>query len=289
QSAPASLVAVPRVDVGLPRGLDLDLHALDVVATREESLRVALTWNGVQSANSTVVATRGAVLGLRVGRPPFLGLPEWTVDPDFGGGGYWMAPSRAGRGEPLSTTVHRLLLDRAGHLVAAGSATSGTARSLYVAWLDDSGTAAQEAFPCQGVVTPPIDPVIDANNRVIVGGSNGIVDNNRSADPTETMIVRLARHRGPDAPFGTKGVATPRLHGGTHLGAVMLNADGTLLATSFVRWGLNGSAIGNHLCVTRLTSNGAVDPTFGSSGMARHNGLGNAEFEGAFSFSSSPF
>ena len=96
-------------------------------------------------------------------------------------------------------------------------------------------------------------------------------------DPAEAIVVCLSASDGqPDAGFGTGGLARYRLTGGTYARDVEVASTGELLVACALRWAWNGSVVTSHACLTRLTAAGSLDGSFGSAGVFRHDGLGDA-------------
>jgi uncharacterized delta-60 repeat protein len=120
-------------------------------------------------------------------------------------------------------------------------------------------------FGRNGVVNYPLEPsgtligvydgLIDANRNILVGGYAG----------SNIFVMRLLPDGAVDTSFGSNGVFTSpgSLSGSAEGQALAIQPDGKVLAVG-AQWGRKGSS-GSSL-ILRLTSTGALDPTFGSGG-----------------------
>ncbi|MEA2192646.1 MAG: hypothetical protein QOI73_2767 [Solirubrobacteraceae bacterium] len=159
------------------------------------------------------------------------------------------------------------LPDRGVLLFGSGSATAG---SGYVAKLGASG-ALDPAFGTRGVRSLPALPfsllqiLRQTDGRLLlVGAKNG------GFNPGPLQVARLNADATLDHTYGSDGIATTAV--GEGCGActsAALQADGSLVLTGTTGEVKPPPAAPNlHWSLTRLTPSGAVDPGFGSGGVA---------------------
>jgi uncharacterized delta-60 repeat protein len=118
------------------------------------------------------------------------------------------------------------------------------------------GTNGVSSYQLQTSGIGVYDGLIDANRNILVGGYAG----------SNLFVMRLQPDGGVDTSFGTNGVfmSLGSLSGSADGQALAIQPDGKILAVG-AQWGRKGST-GSSLML-RLTSNGALDSTFGSGGM----------------------
>jgi uncharacterized delta-60 repeat protein len=136
-----------------------------------------------------------------------------------------------------STTVMRLNLD-------------GTVDSTF----GNNGISSYQLEP-SGTLIGVFDGMIDANRNILIGGYAG----------SDLFVMRLLPDGAVDTSFGSNGVfmSAGSLSGSAYGQALAIQPDGKIIAVGAQvgRKGSSGSSL-----ILRLTSSGAVDPTFGSGG-----------------------
>ncbi|MBV9545146.1 MAG: hypothetical protein JOY61_12315 [Chloroflexi bacterium] len=174
-------------------------------------------------------------------------MPDGSLDTSFGDGGTiiteFTTPSGPARGNAI-------IVQPDGMIFAAGSA-GGHAGSLALVRYTTSGTAAPTATQlqasAQGYALAP-----QPDGRVLVAGAVG------SADSQSFCLTRYLADGNLDASFGNAGTATTSFDGGgSGAHGVLVQPDGKVVLVG------SGSA---GFAAARYTTNGSLDPTFGSGG-----------------------
>ena len=113
------------------------------------------------------------------------------------------------------------------------------------------------------------------NEDLIIQPDGKIVIGTRAQDPVlgpEFAVVRLLTNGTLDATFGTGGVATTPYPGPVESGfgytpSIALQSDGKIVATNGMAF-LQSGAVSRIFSAARFNSNGTVDTTFGTRGVA---------------------
>jgi uncharacterized delta-60 repeat protein len=206
--------------------------------------------SGVVSFDGGVVATGGAALpdGDHVA---FARVPPGALD---------VAP--IGAGKERGTAI---VLTRSGQLVATGIRDPGGAiesRSGLVKRAARDG-GADESFGTKGTVAVP-EAVLNAvaeepGGSFVVGG--GWFQTSTTFKTPPTMLVRLLASGGLDPSFGNAGRAV--VDAGLEATGVAIQSDAKIAAAGSVKTGFTLA----QAAVLRFTSSGALDPTFGGTGI----------------------
>ena len=189
-----------------------------------------------------------------------------NVDLAFGAGG--SAPVTV---QPSTEFVYSALaLDRRRILVAYGLSSSISTTFSVLRFSEDG--VADAGFGTGGVVTIPVEfpnPILDVHAQsdrkvLVVGGTQ----NPAAAPPNQQVTVyRLTEAGALDATFGSGGVVYTAIPGGINLDrgtGVLQQPDGKIVvAGRSRRSGTNVDAV-----VVRYLPNGALDPAFGTGGIA---------------------
>ncbi|HWE97712.1 MAG TPA: DNRLRE domain-containing protein [Tepidisphaeraceae bacterium] len=207
----------------------------------------------IQGANHVVVA--GAHDGdFALARYDFSG----NLDPTFGGGGVTFTDFGS-----ASDTAYGVALAPDGAIVAVGTSNNRFAFARYNAngILDASfGQGGRQLFDT-GAATQMLGAVTVQNDgRVVAAGASG----------SSVDVVRLTANGQPDSTFNTDGVVVvPGLvasQGGGVQGyteSVGLQSDGKIL--------VGKTTAAGHFGIARLTTDGKLDASFGSAGIAVAN------------------
>lgn len=187
-----------------------------------------------------------------------------SPDPTFDGDGmarYTFAP---GFDEEQAVAVQG-----DGKAVVAGTASGGGITAISVTRHAASG-ALDPTFGDGGIVTVPFgaasrcgDVRIQPDGKIVVAGTMTTTLGNQ-----DFLVVRLNPDGSPDAGFGTGGmVSTPIGPGYDVATGLGIQADGKIVVGGYAY--ISGTFIPNDdFAAARYTSTGALDPTFGTGGVA---------------------
>jgi uncharacterized delta-60 repeat protein len=199
-------------------------------------------------------------------------LPDGTVDPSFGSGGWIAAPEG---------TWHDLVVRPDGRIVLAGA----RGEDLAVAGLTADGEL-DRSFGEDGFVTTHVEPdreldkdeevkegleriAFDPAGRIVVVGDVEICQQPPESYCSQygSALARYTPAGDRDAGFGGDGLIffNPRVdrtgeYGYGDLSALALQPDGKILA---------GGNIGSSILVARFTTDGALDTSFSGNGVLR--------------------
>lgn len=181
-------------------------------------------------------------------------LPDGSLDPDFGSGGTLVASS------PDPHTAYAVAIQSDGRIVVGGQRSTGFSDDAVLARFESNG-AVDGGFGSGGETA--VGPgkiralLIRPGGQIVAAGS-------RHALVDDFLVVQLDSSGAPDAGFGSAGVvvldaALPAGATDTAL-ALARRADEKLL--------VGGYAYGRGFTIVRLGSDGALDATFGTGGIA---------------------
>jgi uncharacterized delta-60 repeat protein len=105
--------------------------------------------------------------------------------------------------------------------------------------------------------------VRQSNGAIVLAGEGASTSN-----PDKYLLARLTTRGALDASFGQGGVVAIGMGGRAMGDAVALQPDGKIVVTGAAD--NNGSVV----ATARVTSSGALDPTFGSGGISKFSGAG---------------
>jgi uncharacterized delta-60 repeat protein len=199
-----------------------------------------------------------------------------VLDTTLAGTGFYGATSTVGAG--AYDYGAGITVDAAGNILVAGFSTVSASNIDLCVWrhsatgvLDTAGFAAPNGFFSEHGASNPTANPFDTANRVVIDGTGRIVLSATSftGATTQGLVVRLTGAGAIDTTFNTTGL---RLISGVAgvVGATAFDGTSGLAIDSAGRIVVGGStvdAVGHyHAYVTRLTSAGAIDTTFGTSG-----------------------
>jgi uncharacterized delta-60 repeat protein len=198
---------------------------------------------------------------------------DGSPDQSFGNGGQKLI--QLGVGANASSGANDMKLQPDGRIVVAGFATDTDATQPdagFVARFDANGQALDSSFGTGGrylgrfgttghqVAVNALSLQLDGK-PVVVGHA---YDDTQSLPHSEAMVARLnVDGAGPDSGFGASGAFLRTFEGAAgdaSLGDVVVQPDGKLVAVG------DGEAQGFTVLVLRLTSGGALDPSFSGDG-----------------------
>lgn len=210
----------------------------------------------LQSDGKIVVAgstTSGASSAICLARYDAAG----NLDASFGNGGIVIKPIG------VQAAANAIVLQPDGKLIIAGSADANLVLARYT-----TDGALDATFGVAGVVVTSIGSGAVAN-AVVLQSDGKVVAAGYALDPAapdhpEMMAVARYHANGAlDSSFGSAGIVASRLGYRDVLNAVQQRADGTLLIAGKT---VASSTATSDFVVARLTSAGALDPSFGSGG-----------------------
>ena len=225
----------------------------------------------LQKNGSIVVAGSVVSNGFLVSRF----TPQGARDASFGSGG--SVVTAVG---PNFDTAQSVVIQSDGKIVAVGyshrSSTIFTNADLAVVRYNSDGTL-DGTFGNGGKVTTAISntssqdtaagndeafgAVLQLDGKLVVVGETSI-----SSDSTKIVVVRYNGNGTLDTSFGTGGKVLTQVRQYTGASSVALQPDGKILVAGYTTV-VNASLVG--AVVVRYTSNGTLDSTFGTNGIAK--------------------
>jgi uncharacterized delta-60 repeat protein len=198
---------------------------------------------------------------------------DGSPDPSFGTGGTRMI--QLGVGTNASSGAIDMKLQPDGKIVVAGSATDTNAVQQdagFVARFDANGQALDSSFGTGGKYLGRFGATghgIAVNALALQPDGKPVVvghayDNTQTFPSSEALVARLnVNGAGPDTGFGTNGEFSRTFEGtagDARLGDVVVQPDGKIVAVG------SGEGQGFTVLVLRLTTGGALDPSFSGDG-----------------------
>ncbi len=203
-------------------------------------------------------------------------LGAGDLDPAFGVGGLVAAPTGMVMGN-LMSSAEAVVFQSDGKIVVAGVAShAGEVSTVVVRYLDD-GTI-DPTFGTAGIVNTPNlrvgDPFVNGPNsaavqsddKIVVAGTGGALG-------TESVgLVRYLPDGGLDPTFGSGGMVSTAISPTQPLrgAGVVVQPDGKLVVAGTAEDSSNGpfDTVDVGFAVLRYLSDGTLDATFGSGGIA---------------------
>lgn len=289
-------IVVAGSSMGAAGGGGADTKAAVWRFTSAGAIDVAFGTNGVWLKNGSFVAAtfeaaaaiaidaqdRPIVTGQSNNNSPYY-MATWrlttagALDTTLGGGtGFYGATSTVGAGD--YDYGAGITVDAAGNILVAGFSTVSPSNIDLCVWrhsssgvLDTAGFAAPNGFFSEHGASSPSSNPFDMANRVVIDATGRIVlaaiSFNGAA--TEGLVVRLTAAGALDTSFNNTGL---RLIAGVAggVGATAFDSTTGLAVDGAGRIVVGGStedAAGHYRAyVTRLTSSGSIDTTFGTNG-----------------------
>jgi uncharacterized delta-60 repeat protein len=203
-----------------------------------------------------VLATRGAAA------QPVPGAP----DPTFGSGGRVITTHDSW----VASRAADVAVDAHGRIVVAGSSASGHDLLTVLRYLPDGQL--DPSFGSGGVVRTQTAPTSGTNyaSAVVVQPDGKILAAGFGMDPASppdfgALLVRYLPDGTPDQMFGSGGIVVTRIAGNwMYAEAMALQPDGRIVVAATMR----DPETDDDVVVLRHAPDGALDPTFGSGGVA---------------------
>jgi uncharacterized delta-60 repeat protein len=180
------------------------------------------------------------------------------LDSTFGSGGVATAsPASPG----TSASLNDIALQPDGKVVAVGYAAPNGI-SLEVAVVRFTATGSPDGtFGTGGIVRTPVGAnavayavALQPDGQIVIGGW-------RSDANTEALLVRYSGANGSlDASFGAGGISTPNIGQNNEARTLLVQPDGKIVAAG---------ADALDFVLTRYSSGGVLDSSFGSNGVVR--------------------
>ncbi|MBI5635246.1 MAG: SBBP repeat-containing protein, partial [Nitrospirae bacterium] len=169
--------------------------------------------------------------------------------------------------------ANAVALQSDGGIVIAGSANNGT--DIIIARLTSAGLL-DAAFATNGVFTYTASGIgANSANAVAIqspGGEIVVAGGINNSGAYDVLVSRLTSTGMPDATFGTNGVVTYNwsANNNNQANAVALQSDGGIVIAGRI-----DNSTNDDILVSRLTSTGLLDTTFGTNGIYTYNGPEN--------------
>ncbi len=213
------------------------------------------------------VTTGGAAIQLAVARYTTTGI----LDTTFGTGGSTLTPLGD---DGTNTQANAVTLQPDGKIVVAGFAKTSagpTVNQLCIARYTTDG-ALDTTFGTGGSTLTPLGDgantvanamALQSDGKVVVTGSAHVTVGGAA---TQLAVARYTTDGALDLSFGTGGSILTSLGDGTNTlaNAMALQSDGKIVVTGSAHVTVGGAA--TQLAVARYTTDGALDPTFGTGG-----------------------
>jgi uncharacterized delta-60 repeat protein len=196
-------------------------------------------------------------------------LPDGSLDPSFGAGGYVETDFTSG------AFADALALQPDGKIVVAGIVVAGTgcqypcsqftlARYNPDGSLDTTfGEGGITNTVIQGSSSPPDAVAILPDGKIVAAGSLGV-----EGDTSGVELVGYEPDGSLDPIFGEGGIAQSEFGGGGGLGGIVVQPDGKIVASGTSTSQSHGGYFTETMVLARFEPNGSLDPTFGNAGLA---------------------
>ena len=234
---------------------------------------------GTSGQTTTLIETGAYARALAIqgdGKIVAVGSAVPSDNPDFAVARYNSAgalDATFGTGGTVTTAIgsfqdvaNAVALQTDGKIVAAGYYNNGTNYDFAVARYTIVGVLDATTFGSGGIVTTPIGSgnddgfavVIQTDGKIVVGGwADGATYNSFA-------LVRYTTTGTLDGTFGTGGIVTSDFGNSSEISSMALQSDGKIVAVGRY-W--NSTSSTYDFALARYTTLGALDGTFGTSGM----------------------
>jgi uncharacterized delta-60 repeat protein len=224
-----------------------------ITANHDEALALALQPDGkILLAGQTFNGANTDIALVRYNQ-------NGTLDNSFGGGdGIVTTPT--GTGSDLARSI---ALQADGKIVVTGQSFNGVNNDIPVVRYNSNGSL-DPSFNNGGIILVAIGPATDTAYGVLVQTDGKIVVAGYYFNGTnnDAVVLRLAENGALDPGFGTGGIVTTAIGGGTEEAlALALQPDGKIVVAGCVN-----SGGGNDFLLVRYNSNGSPDTGFGTNG-----------------------
>ena len=186
-----------------------------------------------------------------------------ALDATFGNGGIVTTPIQS------QSSATGVAVQSDGKIVVAGSTSDGTNSAFAVVRYESDGSL-DGGFGTGGIVVTTIGTTaqgeamaLQSDDKIVVVGTTG------PSGASDFALARYAIDGSLDSTFGSGGIVTTSIGSNDAAHAVALQADGNIVAAG------TDSA---HMAVARYDTNGVLDPTFGTGGIATTTFGGSSAF-----------
>ena len=221
--------------------------------------------------------------GFLLSSPAASGAPG-DLDPSFGTGGKVTTRlENLGQGDDRAYPNH-IAVQPDGKIVVAGKASTNYKDDFAVVRYNADGSLDQ-TFGSGGVVRTDFfglsdeagGVVIQPDGKIVVGGHTVIRFNNSEAD-SAFALARYNPDGSLDPTFGSGGkVVTNYLPSYDHGNHLLLQPDGKIVLSGFVTQGSVNSGSTYDFAVARYNTDGSLDSTFGTGGIATTDFAGRGD------------
>jgi uncharacterized delta-60 repeat protein len=186
-------------------------------------------------------------------------LPSGAIDTSFGTSG--KVTTQMGSNDTARGIV---VLPSGGILIAGNTGSSRLALAQYTqaGGLDPGFGSGGLATASIGTAVAGYDLLVQADGRILVGGTAA----------KNTTLARFLSNGSLDGSFGSAGIAAADLGGTEAIHGLALQPDGSIVAAATAVYGKGQT----DAVVLRFTPSGALDPGFGSGGIAMLDPLTDA-------------
>jgi uncharacterized delta-60 repeat protein len=190
-----------------------------------------------------------------------------TLDPTFGAGGVVnMSLSASLPNEHLWA----IAMEPNGEVLAAGGANSGGTNGAFALALFQTDGTLDPNFGTQGVVITSFNATNDTVARAIALEPNGqiVLAGYVTSGTTEFALARYNANGTLDSNFGTNGLVTTPVDDTSFATSVAIDASGNIVVAGGAG---KASSSQSSFALARYTSDGVLDPSFGTQGIVETN------------------
>ena len=189
---------------------------------------------------------------------------DGTLDAGFGTNGSYIYDGGNG-----TDSGYAIALQSDSKILVAGESSNGSEADVIVLRLDPDGSL-DPNFGSNGIYIydsgngydVALDLLVQSDGRIVMCGSRS------NGTGNELIVMRLNSNGTPDSTFGTNGAAIYNGRNGNNSGLRLTEQnDGKILVTGSSHNGLDTDII-----VVRFDTNGTLDTTFGTGGIAVYDG-----------------
>lgn len=196
-------------------------------------------------------------------------LPDGSLDPRFGNGGY--VETRF----PSWAFARRVALQPDGKIVVAGDSLQGDGDEFTLARYNPDGSL-DRSFGTDGITNTPIpEPgpswsaadalAIVPSGDILAGGPAGWDNGDVFGPPSSFALARYTAAGTLDPSFGDGGIVQTTFGGRDSLAGMAVQPDGKIVASG-TSFGPDHGDEWQSMALARYEPNGSLDPTFGSGG-----------------------
>lgn len=230
---------------------------------------ITAVYGGTSLVNAVVVQPDGKVVAVGSGGASF-GIRRFNADGSPDGAFNANIDSAVQQGEAYAVAIQS-----DGKIIVAGDNGNPANIDIKLVRLNSNGTL-DTSFDGDGVLVMPVGPATDIALAIAIQPDGKILVSGRSdSNPTFVttwMLLRFNSNGSLDTSFDGDGIVTPPLRGNAITDAMSLQPDGKIVL-AHNSW--TGSAY--ILAFNRFNSDGSLDSSFGTNGIAEVNVSQNVE------------